>query len=279
MIEFLTSFWRPAVEIFFIWVLIYFVIRFFQSTRAMQLLLGLIVLVLIFLAAKLLELNSIIWVLSKVFAVGVVAILIIFQPEMRRALARIGSTMSGGFLQGSSTLDEVFRACDQMSRHRTGALIAIERDVTLKNYIEIGMMIDAKVTAELLLSIFDPHTPTHDGAVIIAGDRLASCGSLFPLTQASDLPSSMGTRHRAAIGLTEESDAVCIVVSEETGNISVSVFGKLTKALDLEDLKRIVEGLFKAPERDKNFFKEFFEKNRKLFQFQGKSEKAGTDKS
>lgn len=272
MLEFFISFWRPAIEIFFIWFLIYSVIRFFQGTRAIQLLLGLIILVVIFLAAKFFALNSIIWVLSKVFAVGVVAILIIFQPEMRRALVRIGSTMSGGFLKGSGTIEEVLRACDQMARRKMGALIAIEREVGLKNYIESGMMLDAKVSAELLMSIFDPHTPTHDGAVIIAGDRLASCGSLFPLTQVTDLPPSMGTRHRAAIGLAEESDAVCVVVSEETGNISVAVFGKLTRALDQEDFKRILEGLFKQPAEDsKNFLKDFIEKNKKLFQFHGKA--------
>ena len=269
MLELLISFWRPLVEILFIWVLIYFVIRFFQGTRAMQVLLGLIILVVIFLVAKILELNSIIWVLSKVFAVGIVAFLIIFQPEMRRVLARMGTTLSSGFLSKSGTIGEVIRACDQMSHQGTGALIAIERDVGLKNYIESGMMIDAKVSAELLRSLFDPHTPTHDGAVIITGDRIASCGSLFPLTQMTDLPPSVGTRHRAAIGLTEENDAVCIVVSEETGNISVSVFGKLTKALDPEDLKRILEGLFK-PVENKNVLKDFIDKNKKLFQFHGK---------
>jgi len=270
MIALFVSFWRPVVEILFIWVLIYFVIRLFQGTRAMQLLLGLILLVIIFLVAKFFELNSIIWVLSKVFAVGVVAFLIIFQPEMRRALARLGTSMSNGFLQLGGTIDEILRACEQMASRRIGALIAIERDVGLKNYIENGMMIDAKVSAELLMSIFDPHTPTHDGAAIISGDRIASCGSLFPLTQATGLPPSMGTRHRAAIGLTEENDAVCIVVSEETGNISVSVFGKLTKALDMEDLGRILEGLFKPAKDNKNVFQEFIEKNRKLFQFHGK---------
>jgi diadenylate cyclase len=249
------------------------VIRFFQGTRAMQVLLGLIILVVIFLVAKFFELNSIIWVLSKLFAVGVVAFLIIFQPEMRRALARIGTAMSTGLLNKGGTLEEVIRACDHMSRHRTGALVALERDVGLKNYIESGMMIDAKVSAELLLSLFDPHTPTHDGAVIITGDRIASCGSLFPLTQITDLPPSVGTRHRAALGLTEENDAVCIVVSEETGAISVSVLGKLTKALDLEDLKKILHGLFK-PVENKNFFKDFIDKNKKLFQFYGKSSKS-----
>ena len=269
MLELITSFWRPVVEILFIWVLIYFVIRFFQGTRAMQVLLGLILLVVIFLAAKLLELNSIIWVLSKVFAVGVVAFLIIFQPEMRRVLARLGTTMSTGFLSKGGAIDEVIRACDHLARHKTGALIALERDVGLKNYIESGMVIDAKVSAELLISLFDPHTPTHDGAAIIAGDRIACCGSLFPLTQMSELPTSVGTRHRAAIGLTEENDAVCIVVSEETGNISVSVFGKLTKALDPEGLQVLLEGLFK-PAENKNVFVDFIEKNKKLFQFHGK---------
>ena len=270
MLELLISFWRPVVEILFIWVLIYFVIRFFQGTRAMQVLLGLIILVVIFLAAKFFELNSIIWVLSKVFAVGVVAFLIIFQPEMRRVLARLGTTMSTGFLSKGGAIDEVIRACDHLARHRTGALIALERDVGLKNYIESGMMLDAKVSAELLISLFDPHTPTHDGAAIISGDRIACCGSLFPLTQMSDLPTSVGTRHRAAIGLTEENDAVCIVVSEETGNISVSVFGKLTKALNPEDLKQILEGLFK-PSENKNVFIDFIEKNKRLFQFHGKT--------
>lgn len=270
MFEFLISFWRPIVEIFVIWVLVYSVIRFFQGTRAMQVLLGLLILVILFLAAKFFELNSIIWVMSKLFAVGVVAFLIIFQPEMRRALARIGTTMSSGFLQGDKLLDEIVRACDHMSRRRMGALIAIERDVGLKNYIESGMMIDAKVGAELLWSIFDPHTPTHDGAVIITGDRIASCGSLFPLTQMTDLPPSMGTRHRAAIGLTEENDSVCIAVSEETGNISVAVSGNLTKALDIEDLKKILKGLLQSVE-NKNFFKDLLDKNRKLFQIQRKS--------
>lgn len=272
MTGFLVSFWRPLVEILFIWAVIYFVIRLFQGTRAMQLLLGLILMVVIFLVAKVFELNSIIWVLSKVFAVGVIAILIIFQPEMRRALIRLGTTMSSGFLKLDGTLDEILRACEQMAGRRTGALIAIERDVGLKNYIESGMMIDAKVSAELLWSIFDPHTPTHDGAVIISGGRIASCGSLFPLTQATDLPPSMGTRHRAAIGLTEENDAVCIVVSEETGNISVSVFGGLTKALDADNLKQILEGLLKPSGDTQNFLKEFLQKNKKLFQFHGKRE-------
>jgi len=266
MFQLILSIWRPVVEILVIWAMIYSVIRFFQETRAMQVLLGLLILVILFLVAKFFELNSIIWVMSKLFAVGVVAFLIIFQPEMRRALARIGTTMSNGFLRQKGLLGEILRAVDHMSRQRIGALIAIERDTGLKNYIESGMMIDAKVGAELLWSIFDPHTPTHDGGVIISGDRIASCGSLFPLTQTFDLPPSVGTRHRAAIGLTEENDSVCIVVSEETGNISVAVAGNLTRALDAEDLKKILEGLF-HPAENKNLIQDFLDRNKKFFRF------------
>lgn len=235
----------------------------------MQVLIGLIFLVMIFILAKFLELNSIIWVLSKLFAVGIVAFLIIFQPEMRRVLARIGATMSGGALAQGGAIDEIVRACDHLSRHRTGALIAMERETGLKNYIESGLPIDALVKSDLLITLFDTHTPTHDGAVIIVGNRIACCGSLFPLTQITDLPSSVGTRHRAAIGLTEENDAVCIVVSEETGKISVSILGKLTKGLSIEDLKKMLEELFK-PSVNKGMFSEFIERNRKLFQFHGK---------
>ncbi|HOE68757.1 MAG TPA: diadenylate cyclase CdaA [Candidatus Omnitrophota bacterium] len=269
MLQMILSVWRPLIEILVIWVLIYSVIRFFQGTRAMQVLLGLLILVILFLIAKFFELNSIIWVMSKLFAVGVVAFLIIFQPEMRRALARIGTTMSNSFLPLGGLMDEILRAVDHLSRNRVGAIIAIEREMGLKTYIESGMMIDAKFSAELIWSIFDPHTPTHDGAVILSGDRIASCGSLFPLTQSTDLPPSMGTRHRAAIGITEENDAICIVISEETGNISIAVSGNLTRALDIADLRKTLEGLL-HPAEGKSLLQEFIEKNKRLFQFQRK---------
>ena len=245
--------WRPFLEILFIWLLVYYLIRFIQGTRAMQVLMGLIILAIIFNIAKVLQLNTINWVLTKLFAVGVLAFLIIFQPELRRGLARIGqNALTGGFLKKGGTIDEVVQACEQLSRSRTGGLIAIEREVGLKNYIESGLTLDAKITAEILITLFAPNTPTHDGGVIIQGDRVSSCGSLFPLSQNTDLARSLGTRHRAAIGLTEESDAVCIAVSEETGGISVAVYGKLTRSLDMEGLKSVLTSLFKPVEVDKN---------------------------
>jgi len=263
--------WRPLLEIFFIWALLYSLFRFFQGTRAIQVLMGLIILAIIFNIAKMLELNTINWVLTKLFAVGVVAFLIIFQPELRRALARIGqNTFLGGFLKKGGTVDELVQACEHLSRNRIGALIAIERDVGLQNYIESGIRLDAKVSAELLITLFAPNTPTHDGGVIVEGERITTCGSLFPLSQNMELARSLGTRHRAAIGLTEESDAVCVVVSEETGGLSVAVYGKLTRDLDGEGLRRVLMTLFK-PAENKKTIKEFIEKNWKIFREKNQS--------
>lgn len=246
---FLFSLWRPILEILFIWILLYSIIRFFQGTRALQVLGGLLFLAVIFNIAKVLELHTINWVLTKLFAVGVLAFLIIFQPELRRALARIGqNTIFGPFLKKGGTIDEVVQACEHFSRSKIGALIAIEREVGLKNYIESGLMVDAKVSAELLITLFFPNAPTHDGGVIIQGERVAASGSLFPLSQDPHLSRALGTRHRAAVGLTEETDAVCVVVSEETGAISVSVYGKLTRDLDGESLRRVLTSLFRPAE-------------------------------
>jgi len=263
--DFLFLILKPLIEVLFIWALIFYMIRFFQGTRAIQVLMGLVILAVIFNIAKVLELNTINWVLTKLFAVGVVAFLIIFQPELRRALARIGqNTFMTSFLKKGGTIDELVQACEHLSMNKTGGLIAIERDVGLKNYIESGIGLDAKVGAELLITLFTPNTPTHDGGVIIVGDRIASCGSLFPLSQSTGLARSLGTRHRAAIGLTEETDAVCVVVSEETGQISVAVYGKLTRALDGDGLKRVLLSLFK-PVESRQTIKEFLEKNWKVF--------------
>ncbi len=264
--EVILSAWRPLLEIIFIWTLIYFLLRFFQGTRAMQVFLGLVILAIVFNIAKVLELHTINWVLTKLFAVGVVAFLIIFQPELRRGLARIGqNTFRGSFLQKGGTVDELIKACEYMARHKVGALIAIERDIGLKNYIESGIVLDAKVTQELLITLFHPNTPTHDGGLIIVGPRIASCGSLFPLSQNSTLSRFLGTRHRAAVGLTEETDAVCVIVSEETGKISVAAQGKLTRDLNGDGLKNVLMNLFR-PIEHKNVLKDFATKNWKLFQ-------------
>lgn len=250
--EIILSFWKPALEILIIWWVIYALFRLIQGTRAVQVMMGVILFALAFQLSRILGLQTINWVMGKLLAIGVIALLIIFQPELRRALARLGqNTMIKSFFKEGGIMDEVVKACEVMSRKKIGALIAIEREVGLKNYVESGISIDAQVTSELLLSIFYPKSPLHDGGIILVGDRIASCGSLFPLTQNVNISKSLGTRHRAAIGLTEETDAVSIVVSEETGGISVSVFGKLTRDLDGDGLRRVLKNLFKSPEGER----------------------------
>lgn len=259
--EYLLSFWRPLIEVLFIWILIYYLIRFFQGTRAMQVLMGLIILAIIFNIAKIFQLHIINWVLTKLFAVGVVAILIIFQPELRRALARIGQqTIFGTLLKKGGVVDEVAQACEHLAHHKIGALIAIERETGLKQYIENGVLLDARVSSELLITLFFPNNPTHDGGVVIQGGRVASSGCLFPLSQNTDLSKSLGTRHRAAIGLTEESDAVCVIVSEETGAISVAVYGELRRGLSPEELRKVLTDIFKEDEPKKTL-RDFLKQN------------------
>jgi len=241
------SLWRPILEILILWSFVYLLFRLFQGTRAVQVLMGLTVFVFIFLIAKLLGLQSINWVMEKLLAIGVIAILIIFQPELRRALARLGqNTMLSSLLKEGGPLDEIVDACQMLSEKRIGALIAIQREIGLKNFTESGVPVDAKVSSELLMTIFHPKSPMHDGGVVIIGDRIASCASLFPLTQNASISKMLGTRHRAGIGLTEETDAVTLIVSEETGKIALSVYGKLTKDLDVDGVKRILKSLFKS---------------------------------
>ncbi len=253
--EYIISFWKPVLEILIIWWVIYALFRLIQGTRAVQVMMGVILFALMFYLARFIGLQTINWVMGKLLAIGVIAVLIIFQPELRRALARLGqNTMLRSFFKEGGTMDEVVKACEVMSKKKVGALIAIEREVGLKNYVESGISVDAQVSSELILSIFFPKSPLHDGGVIIVGDRIASCGSLFPLTQNVNISKTLGTRHRAAIGLTEETDAVSIVVSEETGGISVSVYGKLTRDLDGEGLRRVLKSLFKSKEEERFSF-------------------------
>jgi len=262
--EIITSFWKPIIEIGFIWFLIYFLIRFLQGTHALQVLMGMVFFAVLFNVAKWLGLNTIEWVLGTLLQVGVLAFVVLFQPELRRVFARVGqNAVFSPFLKKGGTVDEIVEACTRMAKIKRGALLAIEREVGLQSYLETGVILDAKVSAELLISIFAPNTPIHDGAVLVQGNRVAACGVLFPLTQNPTVARSLGTRHRAAIGFTEETDAVCIVVSEETGKISVSVYGKLTRDLDDEGLKRVLKSLFR-PEQSRNKFLEFVQNKIRL---------------
>ncbi|MBM3253013.1 MAG: TIGR00159 family protein [Candidatus Omnitrophica bacterium] len=238
--------WKPAIEIIVLWFVFYRILLFIKNTRAVQVLKGLILLAIIFLIIQKLELDILNWILTKLFALSIFAFLIIFQPELRHALAKIGQDhIFGFFMKEEHIIDEIVNSVIELSKKKIGALIAIEREAGLKNYIETGTVIDSKVTGELLETIFMPNSLLHDGGVIIQSDRIAAAGCLFPLTQNQRISRALGTRHRAAIGLTEETDAVVLVVSEETGAISISLEGGLSRDLDKDALERILKELYK----------------------------------
>jgi diadenylate cyclase len=253
--DLIITMWRPVVEILIFWYVIYRFLLFIQGTRTVQLLIGLLFLMLTSVLSQWFGFFSINWVLTNFFAIGVLALVVIFQPELRRALARIGQNAAfTSMMKRGGMIDEVVKSAGTLAKKKVGALIAIERDIGLRNYVESGIRLDATVSADLLTTIFNPSVAFHDGGVIISNNRIASCASLFPLSQNADFSKTLGTRHRAAVGLTEETDAICIVVSEETGAITVSVYGKMTRNIDAEGLKRVLMSLLRPDESRRSIF-------------------------
>ena len=244
----LLVYWRQVLEVALLWYFIYMAFILIKGTRTEQLLKGIILIVVIYVATQQLGLEAINWVMTRLFPISIIALLVIFQPEMRRALAQLGQF--GIYIEESEVLEEIAGAAIALAKKRIGALIVIEREVGLKTYIESGVAVDANVNKELITSIFMPQTILHDGAMIIKRDRIVAAGCLLPLTQETrGLSRSLGTRHRAAIGVTEETDAVSVVVSEEFGTISVSVDGKLTRNLEDANLVAVLNGLFYRSKR------------------------------
>jgi diadenylate cyclase len=191
------------------------------------------------------------WLLRRFTVFLGIALLVIFQPEIRRALAELGRQPRAALsAERRGVIDSVVQAVGQLSEHRVGALLAIERETGTQAVRETGVALDAPVVAELLASIFYPHTPMHDGGVIVADGRIAAAGCVFPLSQNTDLHRQMGMRHRAALGMSEETDAVVVVVSEETGSISACYRGRLSSGLDVERLHRFLAALMKGPPRE-----------------------------
>ncbi len=230
----------------------YYVFLFLQGTRGAQVLVGMLLALAILLgltyALNLAELN---WVLRNISVYLAVAFLVIFQPEIRRALAELGrQPVFNPGTDRRSAIDSIVQAVTHLSTHKVGALIAIEREIGTRAIRETGIKIDAPVVSELLASIFFPHTPLHDGGVIIQGNRIMAASCVFPLSQRVELHKSLGTRHRAAVGLSDETDAVVIIVSEETGTISVSYRGRLSRGLDGERLRRFLNALLKGQKGD-----------------------------
>ncbi|MFR5859224.1 MAG: diadenylate cyclase CdaA [Clostridia bacterium] len=239
-----------VLDILIVAFLIYKVLGFIRETRAEQLAKGLLVLVVITMLSEVLHLYTLHWLLSGLMTVGLVAIVVIFQPELRRGLEYLGrSRISNVFgevnqEEAKHIVGEFVEAIEAMSSTRTGALIVIERQTALNDIIETGTIINTDISAQMIGTIFYEGTPLHDGAVIVRGDRLYAAGCVLPLTQNKDLNKELGTRHRAGIGITENSDALVIIVSEETGVISIAQNGKLTRFLDGKKIEKTLLNLY-----------------------------------
>jgi diadenylate cyclase len=233
--------------------IIYRLLLILKGTKAVQMLIGLGILLLASLASRYLELYTIDWLVQSFLAQIVIAIIVLFQPEIRRALAHIGEAQFLTFTKAEElkSLEEIVRASISLANRKIGALMVIERETSLKDFIEVGTPLDARVSRELLASIFHPTSPIHDGAVIIKGNRVAAAGCFLPITLSSELSKALGTRHRAGIGLTEETDAIAIIVSEETGFISMAMNGKLETKLDMGTMRDTLTDIFTAPKRKK----------------------------
>jgi len=232
--------WLDVLDILIVAFLIYQLLQFIRGTHAVQMALGALVLVLLYWLSQLLHLETVNWLLRTFMPYLVFGIIVVFQSEIRKVLAQLGKTPLPGVFGSPRTeevIDEVVLAATTLAAQRTGAIVVIERDMGLRSYIETGIALDAYVTYDLLISIFNPGTPLHDGAVIVQGNRVAAAACFLPLTVNPQLSRELGSRHRAAIGVTEDTDALAVVVSEETGVISLVVSGRIRRDLDAGSLK------------------------------------------
>jgi diadenylate cyclase len=240
---FLVPGWRDAIEILIVAYVIYRVLLLLVGTRGLHILLGLVLLGAAYVAAVLLKFAMISYLLGLVFTYGAFALLVVFQPELRAALARLGqSRVMRFFYRGEAhqVAEEIAEAADRLSRAGTGAIIAVEGEVGLGDYVASGTPLSAKVSADLVTTIFTPYSPLHDGALIVRGDMIVGAGCILPLTQFPVDDRTLGTRHRAALGLSEETDALVIVISEETSIVSVARRGALERGASVARLKELL---------------------------------------
>ena len=238
---------NDTADIALVYYIIYRLLLIIKGTRAFQMLIGIGLIVLVLIASQAFEFYTLDWLIHSFWSQIVLAVVILFQPEIRRTLARVGERhmfRSLSAVEGSKFIEETVKAVVNMANKRIGALIVLERDTDLTTIVEMGTELDAKVTKEILISIFLPYSPIHDGAAIIRSGRLISAGCFLPLTLSSNISKSLGTRHRAAVGLTEESDAVVVVVSEETGEISLVVNGAIENNADAPALRKALSDIF-----------------------------------
>ncbi len=248
--------WRPALEVGILTLGIYYAYKFLKGTRGQAVVTGFVaVLLVLTLTVRLLRLDVLNALLNQIFPFLALAIVVLFQPEIRRVLAEVGNLpVFNNAREQRENLEVVVESVDRMSPIRIGALIAIEQSISLQDAVESGIPVDCEATPEMLETIFFPNNAIHDGGVIIKGDRILRAGAIFPLTQRGDLPKSLGTRHRAAIGLSEETDAVVVVVSEESGAISIAHRGVLTRNVTVEQLRAFLTEVLVRRAQTRNAF-------------------------
>ena len=251
LIEFLARAWRPAVEILFLAVGIYYVFTFVKGTRGGAIVTGFLVAMLsLVFVANIFELEVLRWLLASITAFFFIAVIVIFQPEIRRMLAQLGNLqVFANSREQREAIEIIVQTVERLAEVKIGALMAIEQSILLRDAVEAGIEVDCLATPEMLEAIFFPNNAIHDGGVIIRGDRITHAACIFPLTRRSDLNKSLGTRHRAAIGLSEETDAIIVVVSEETGWISFAYGGHLTRGITLENLRAFLSSLLVKPDK------------------------------
>ncbi len=253
------------LEIVIIAFAIYSIILWVKNTRAWSLVKGILVLFLCYLFAYLLDMSVILWIFDKTIAIGITAVMIVFQPELRRALEELGrKNLVKSIIPFDDqkdknkrftdrTVNEIVKATVELAKVKTGALIIIEKDITLAEYERTGINIDSAISSQLLINIFEHNTPLHDGAVIIRGDRILSATCYLPLSDNINLSKELGTRHRAGVGISEVSDCITIIVSEETGAVSVAVGGELIRNIDASSLRNKLEYIRKKTIDAKSF--------------------------
>jgi diadenylate cyclase len=251
LIELVSDYWKAGFEILLLAAVFYYFLLLFRGTRGAAVLTGFIIVLLgVTAVTHFFHLDVVNWILSRFLTFLALAVLVIFQPELRRALAEVGSQQFfGSSRQRQELIDILAEAARSLSQKRCGALVAIEREIGFRGVVETGVAVGAKATPELLTTIFFPNTPLHDGGVVLLGDTIVAAACIFPLSTRPGLKMDLGMRHRAALGLTEETDAVVIVVSEERGEISVAHRGQLVENLDPDGLRAYLTATLQPGER------------------------------
>ena len=265
---------NDIIDIFIVAIAVYYFMQAIRGTRAVQLVKGILIIVAAYMTSSILKLHTLNYILSALVQVAMFGVIVIFQPELRTLLEKMGRLKVGHFLgiaadpfgekqETESVIKSISHAAAEMSATRTGALIVIERHTRLGEYMNSGTLINATVSSELLNNLLVPNTPLHDGAVIIRDNKIITAGCVLPLTANTNLASELGTRHRAALGLSEASDAVIVVVSEETGKISIAMNGSLTRNLTEISLKKaLTKLLIQSEETEKEPWKKIFRKSK-----------------